>query len=44
MLFRSLHRIPLLPAGWPPQLASGVYFVRLRADGHDTRQKAVLMK
>jgi hypothetical protein len=40
------HRMPLLASrpGGTPRLASGVYFLRLLADGRDTRVKAVLLK
>ena len=38
------HRLPLLPKSSGARLASGVYFLRLLADGHDTRIKAVLLK
>jgi hypothetical protein len=39
------HRVPIVPAaGRGTRLASGIYFVRLRADGLDTRVKAVLLQ
>jgi hypothetical protein len=38
------HRVAILPEQNAPRLASGVYFVHLRADGRDTRVKAVLVQ
>ena len=38
------HRVPLARGAGQHSLASGVYFVRLRADGRDTRMKAVLVQ
>jgi hypothetical protein len=40
----GMHRVRLLQPENPIHLASGVYFVRLRADGQETRLKAVLVK
>jgi hypothetical protein len=37
------HRAPIARPG-DGRLASGVYFLRLRADGHDTKLKAVLVQ
>ncbi len=38
------HRMPLLQSRNGSRLASGVYFLRMLADGRDTRIKAVLLK
>ena len=38
------HRRPLVQSSRRERLASGVYFVRLRADGRDTRLKVVLLQ
>ena len=40
----GVHRVPVVRPGSPAHLASGVYFVRLLADGKETRIKAVLVK
>jgi len=41
----GVHRVPIVPPGGrATQLASGVYFVRVRADGRDERVKAVLVR
>jgi hypothetical protein len=38
------HRVPLVRSDAKRRLASGVYFLRLTADGRDTRIKAVLVQ
>ena len=40
----GIHEVRLVRANSQARFASGIYFVRLRADGQDTRAKAVLIK
>ena len=40
----GVHRVPILRPQAALRLSSGVYFLRLRADGQETRLKAVLLK
>ena len=40
----GVHRIPILRPEAAVRLSSGVYFLRLRSDGQETRIKAVLLK